>query len=611
MSYAAFRRQPVQAQARGRSRLTSIAAPTRGWVTAYNLATPKKQAALVLENFFPTQTGIRPRGGRTKKATIGTDAVERVFHFTGGGADKLFAADGTKIFDITSVADVDVAPAPLVSGQTSGYYSTALFTTSGGTFLIAVNGADLLLNYSAATGWVRITGTNTVLLPYDGQTVNFTPGHTVTGGSSGATGFILKDTDNGASGTLQISAVTGAFTDNETLTTGGFGTAVANVPAAAIAGVAITGLATSALASVWVYKSRLFFTAAGTLNLHYLAVDSIGGALGTKSLGGIFQKGGSLLFGATWSLDAGDGIDEKCVVITDQGEMAIFGGSNPAGSDPGDFDLIGRYDLTIPMGKNGTMRAGGDLLVLTQDGVVPVSEAINKDAAALSLSAVSRPIEPEWQREVRARGTVPWEVAKWPSRNMAVFSLPRSLDTQLPYCFVVNIETGAWCKYTNWDVRSLDVFRDGLYFGDEDGAIWNGEVGGADNGTSYQCLYVGHAEHLGSMGVTKVIHSMRSVFVAAIPFEPRMSVSTDYVISIPAAPNPAEVSGEGWDLSLWDAGVWDAAAPPQLVQTRWVSIGRTGFSINPQLQINCSDVVTPDCQLVTLDLMSEDGGIVV
>jgi len=61
-------------------------------------------------------------------------------------------------------------------------------------------------------------------LDFDGQTVNFTVGDTITGGTSGATGKILAQTDLGTSGTLVIELIGNIqFEDNEPLTsnTGG------------------------------------------------------------------------------------------------------------------------------------------------------------------------------------------------------------------------------------------------------------------------------------------------------------------------------------------------------------------------------------------------------
>ena len=55
-------------------------------------------------------------------------------------------------------------------------------------------------------------------LAFDGQTVNFTLGNTIVGGTSGATGILEEQTDAGASGTLILSNVVGEFVNNDVLT---------------------------------------------------------------------------------------------------------------------------------------------------------------------------------------------------------------------------------------------------------------------------------------------------------------------------------------------------------------------------------------------------------
>jgi hypothetical protein len=65
-------------------------------------------------------------------------------------------------------------------------------------------------------------------LAYDTQTANFTAGLMVTGGTSGATGRIVTDTDGGATGTLELRDIIGAFVDNELLTDSSTGSATVN-----------------------------------------------------------------------------------------------------------------------------------------------------------------------------------------------------------------------------------------------------------------------------------------------------------------------------------------------------------------------------------------------
>lgn len=76
--------------------------------------------------------------------------------------------------------------------------------------------------------YLRPTASPLGSLAYDAQTANFTVGLVLTGGSSGATGKIESDTDAGTTGTLVLSAVTGTFQDNETITDTGAGSATAN-----------------------------------------------------------------------------------------------------------------------------------------------------------------------------------------------------------------------------------------------------------------------------------------------------------------------------------------------------------------------------------------------
>ncbi len=65
-------------------------------------------------------------------------------------------------------------------------------------------------------------------LAYDGQTVNWTVGETVTGGTSSATGVVEIDDDAGTTGTLTLSSPTGTFQDDEAITGSSTGVAVAN-----------------------------------------------------------------------------------------------------------------------------------------------------------------------------------------------------------------------------------------------------------------------------------------------------------------------------------------------------------------------------------------------
>lgn len=86
-------------------------------------------------------------------------------------------------------------------------------------------------------------------LAYDTQTANFVVGEILTGASSGAIARITADSDGGATGTLTLQDIQGAFLDNEIITCSGGGSATVNGTlsngAAALDTVGVTSLRTA------------------------------------------------------------------------------------------------------------------------------------------------------------------------------------------------------------------------------------------------------------------------------------------------------------------------------------------------------------------------------
>ena len=68
----------------------------------------------------------------------------------------------------------------------------------------------------------------TVALSFDAQSADFNGGDLVTGGTSGAEGYIISQIDAGSTGTLELGAVTGTFIDDEALTGSVSGAAIVN-----------------------------------------------------------------------------------------------------------------------------------------------------------------------------------------------------------------------------------------------------------------------------------------------------------------------------------------------------------------------------------------------
>jgi hypothetical protein len=365
---------------------------------------------------------------------------------------------------------------------------------------------------------------------------------------------------------------------------------------------AITGVTTSDLSHVWTYANRVWFVIKGTLTAAYLPVDQIGGAASTFPLAGVFAKGGTLLFGAKWSLDAGDGLDDKCVFVSTEGEVAIYEGTNPASA--ADWRLAGRYDLPRPLGKQAIVNAGGDLLIATEAGLIPISAAINTDLGAIETKAVSAPITPYWLDLVRLYPTG-WTARKFSRAGYMVIAPPQG-----DLCLVVNLVTGAWSRFTGWDVACMEDFAGSGFFGGADGFVYQMEVGGSDDGGLYVASYIGQHDAMGSYGAEKTVRQMRTVFRSRAPFRAQITASADFSNDLPAPPSAIISTGvDVWGIGLWDVALWDAGEPYS-VQALWEAIGVSGTFLAPVVQISFGSSVTPFVELVSIDAMYHVGALV-
>jgi hypothetical protein len=377
------------------------------------------------------------------------------------------------------------------------------------------------------------------------------------------------------------------------------------------------------------YRNRYFFIEASSMNAWYLPTNAVGGLLSMIPLSGAATKGGYLLFCANWSIDAGDGLDDKLVFCTNLGELLIFSGSDPSAA--ANWRQEGRYSIPEPMGMNAHMPIGGDLLIMTVDGIVPVSASINKTPADLQMAMITRPIRIMWRGEVAAKKQWAWTMRNWPEQGGIFVSWPGSTPG---YCAVVNAATGAWCRFVGYDATCFIRMRGDMYFGTQDGRIMQADRSGYDDGVPYTAILVGGWEVFQSPSQTISWRQARASFSAAAgqPFQPQLSAATDYVVTLPPAPpaGPDPGIADVWDQGDWGPDLggppppvpttperdqyaqWNQIAPrnPPIVRnTMWVSIGVTGFSHAPVVQVTVAQQAKPNVDLISIGAVFERCGV--
>src|SRR4249920_322072 len=157
--HAAFRRQPVPGEMADQHQTVTLPAPIRGIIETENWAYVKPGCANALDNWFPTQKGLKLRGGTERWATL-PDPVEIVrsgLEYVSGANQRMFAATDTRLFDV-SFADNPVLQTG-VGTITNGNFSASQLANSGGDWLLTCNDAGDYVRRFNGTTWAYLSTT--------------------------------------------------------------------------------------------------------------------------------------------------------------------------------------------------------------------------------------------------------------------------------------------------------------------------------------------------------------------------------------------------------------------------------------------------------------------
>lgn len=327
---------------------------------------------------------------------------------------------------------------------------------------------------------------------------------------------------------------------------------------------ALTGLTTTKIVSAFQSKNRLFFIEKDSLSFWYLSAGSAGGALTEFSLDGVAQRGGYLMAGATWTFDGGDGLDDAVVFVTSKGEVIVYRGTNPGAANT--WSLVGMFKLAEPIGRRCFQKIGGDLLLITQDGVYPMSTSLpSVDPKSV---AITNKIENEIAKESRLYGAnFGWELTAYPAQSALILNIP-IVEGGTKEQYVVNVITKSWTKFTGWDAETFAVFNKELYFTTSTKVVkaWTGV---SDYGNNIEIYAKQAFSDFGSPGTQKHF----TMYKPLLNVNGSISFLTDFDVDFKDAEildtaTYATTSGALWDVSMWDESYW--AAGMEII-SRWTS----------------------------------------
>ncbi len=316
----------------------------------------------------------------------------------------------------------------------------------------------------------------------------------------------------------------------------------------------ITGITPTDIIHVNAHKHRLWFVLRDSTKAAYLPVDSITGVASEFNLGAFFTKGGYLAAMATWTRDGGSGSDDYAVFISSRGQVAVYQGDDPTSA--ASWSQVGVYDIGPPIGRRCFTKVGGELALINVDGVVPLGLALSADRAQAQRSAMTASINNAMNEAAKAYASnFGWSLTVYSKGTMVLLNVPIAENTTA-HQYVMNTLTGAWCRFTGWDANTFQVFNDNLYFGGNDGRVYQADTGASDLYSPIDATGLAAFNYYKSRGVLKNFGFIRAVITTDASLRPAIGMATDYrnnaVIGTPSISSSV--------AAVYDTAIWDAAA---------------------------------------------------
>ena len=363
--------------------------------------------------------------------------------------------------------------------------------------------------------------------------------------------------------------------------------------------------------TVMAWKRRIWFTVENSSTVYYMRdVDHIQGHADPFPMGSTLANGGYVSAMLNWTVDAGTSIDDHLVVIGTQGDVSIWKGYDPTSAST--FELTGVWYIgQVPRFGTYFTPFGGDVMILSVQGLVPLSKLINGQwTDGNSNNFPASKISPTLPNMVQQYlNTESWDVFLLPKEQLLIIKMPLNSLGQRNQ-FAMNTVTGTWCTVSAMPMESATVLDGELYFGLATGRIARGYYGTTDgaatNGTGGNTIEAqaqAAFNPYGSPANQKKFQLARPIFIANNPPSVLLQMNTQYATNVaPGSPAFTPAAGATWNSSNWNQAYWAGSAN---TYQAWVGVNGLGYYGSLSMKVRGS----PGTLLTSCHIMYEPGGV--
>jgi hypothetical protein len=586
----------------------SIAAPTGGINRVDPAGGLPKTDCIHLFNMLPAEYGCRSRLGSREHCTGLDGPVRSELPFSGsqqsGSGDRKFSTTQTGIWDTSasSAAPTRVVDFPSSAGEAGYGVSCVVANTVGQRFLLYTDEENGLYYYSeSSTTWTKVAGGTAVLWA---PSTTYLVGEQVVNGdnvyecvsdgesaiSGGPTGTGAGISDGSTSWNYVSASATGVIGPSLADQRNGFSLDPGN------------------FVFVGVWKSFVMLVEKDTSAIWYGEAGSFLGTFTRFDFGLKMPHGGPLVGIYNWSYDAGSGMETYLVALSTAGDVVIYHGTDPTTADT--FGLKGCWFLGgVPAGRSFVTDYGGDILVISTLGIVPLSKLITGKATEDQSIYTTYKVQPLFNLLVSTFKTLRgWALHVHPTDNALLVLVPTS--TAAPILLAMSFATGGWGQYRDLPMACAGVWNGQLYFGTADGRVLVNEgyvdevkLDDTDSFTPVNWSVLTGYRSLGNAR-QKRVHMVRPNVLsdtpdASVEAEPLFGLDLSELSTITGS--TANAAGT-WDESNWDDAVFAGDYTPSQPLQGADGMGR-------EVAIAVRGAAKSRTILTSIDVWFDQGGI--
>jgi hypothetical protein len=281
------------------------------------------------------------------------------------------------------------------------------------------------------------------------------------------------------------------------------------------------------------------------------------------------------------------------------GDIFVYQGSDPSSAN--DWSLIGIFRSGAPLSIRSNVKLGADLVVMTKDGYLPLSKVLGL-ARIDRGQGISDKIDPEVKRVAQTYGSnYGWQAIFYPRGNMALFNIPLGNSTYEQH--VLNVRTGAWCKFTGWNARCFGVFNDRLYFGGN-GSVYLADNERADDGEAISGSVQTAWSYPGGRGFKKKFTASRILYQTN---ENGTEITAKSAVDYGSMSTNAVITSAGLDTTEWGSAWGSAWSSTTTTADEWFSMDQIGYSVSTLIQ---SQTTTQSFDWLAIAYIMEPGGLI-